>query len=140
MLQLQHQLARYAAHKSPWDSCHLLHDAFSNHKFLTDDVINQTKSSLIKNGRYHDSFLALKKVLATRPVAGLSDKDLQEIVRVMHDRGTKLLYNGNGETRQNIEEGKKFVENYLVENHRVTRGDAQGVAKEWYDEVLTYHW
>ena len=138
MLQLQHQLARYAAHKSPWDSCHLLHDSFSNHKILTDDVINQTKSSFIKDGRYHDSFFALKKVLATRPVAGLLDEDLQKIVRVMHDRGTKHLY--HGETRQNIKEGKKYVEDYLVENHRVTRGDAQGVAKEWYDEVLTYHW
>jgi hypothetical protein len=138
MLQLQHKLARYAAHKSPWDSCHLLHDAFSNHKFLTDDVINQTKSSLINGGQYHDSFLALKEVLATRPVAGLLDEDLQKIVRVMHDRGTKHLY--HGETRQNIKEGKKYVEDYLVENHGVTRGDAQGVAKGWYDKVFTYHW
>jgi len=137
---MQHQLARYAAHKSPcqWDSCHLLHDSFSNHKFLTNDVINQTKSSLIEDGWYHDSFFSLKKVLATHPVAGLLDKDLQEIVRVMHNRGTKCLY--QGETRQNIEEGKKFVEDYLVENHGVTRGDAQGVAKGWYDEVFTYHW
>jgi hypothetical protein len=139
MLQLQHQLAHCAAHKCPWDSCHLLHDSFSNHKFLTNDVINQTKSSLIKDGQSHDSFFALKKVLATRPVAGLSDKDLQDIVRLMHDRGTaECLY--NGETRQNIEEGKKFVENYLVENHRVIRGDAQGVANGWYDKVFTYHW
>jgi hypothetical protein len=70
-------------------------------------------------------------------VVGLSDTELQDIVRAMHNRGTKCLY--KAETRQNIEEGKKFVENCLVENHKVFRGDAQRVAKEWYDEVFTYH-
>ena len=105
---------------------------------ITDDVVNQTKSYLIDLGRYHDSFLALKEVLATHPVAGLLDEDLQKIVRVMHDRGTERLY--RGETRQNIEKGKKFVVDYLVENHKVTRGDAQQVAKGWYDQVFTYHW
>ena len=62
-------------------------------------------------------------MLATHPVAGLLDEDLQKIVCVMHDRGTERLY--CGETRQNIEKGKKFVVDYLVENHKVTRGDAQ---------------
>jgi hypothetical protein len=138
MLQMQHKVARYSANTSDWDSCHLLHDAFSNHKLLTDDVVNQTKSCLIDLGRYHDSFLALKEVLATHHVAGLLDEDLQKIVRVMHDRGTERLY--RGETRQNIEKGKKFVVDYLVENHKVTRGDAQRVAKGWYDQVFTYHW
>jgi hypothetical protein len=138
MLQMQYKAARYGAHTSAWDSCHLLHDGFSNHKLLTDDLINQTKSSLINGGEYHDSFLALKKVLATHHVAGLLDEDLQKIVRIMHDRGTERLY--HGDIRRNIEKGKKFVEDYLVENHKVTRGDAQGVAKGWYDQVFTYHW
>jgi hypothetical protein len=135
MMEWQYQLARSGAQKSPWESCRLLHDPFFNHDFLTDDVINQTKSTLIEARRYHDSFSTFKKVLS--PVVGLSDTELQDIVRAMHDRGTKCLY--NTETRQNIEEGKKFVENCLVENHKVLRGDAQRVAKEWYDEVFTYH-
>ena len=71
-------------------------------------------------------------------MAGLLDKDLQKIVHVMHDRGTECLY--HRDTRWNIEKGKKFVEDYLVENHKVTQGDAQGVAKGWYDQVFTYHW
>ena len=111
----------YRAHRCPWDSCLLFQGPFSNPKFLNNDIINQTKSTFIKDCWYHDSFSALREVLVSSPVARLSDINLRDIVHVMYDRGTKCLYK---ETRANIEEGKKFVENYLVENHDVPKDDA----------------
>ena len=95
------------------------------------------KSTFIMDHRYHDSFSVLREALISSPVARLSDTNLRDIVRVMHDRGTKSLYE---ETRANIEDSKKFVENYLVKNHKVPEDDARVVTKKWYNEVFTYHW
>lgn len=138
MVQWQYELARSGAQKCTWESCRLLHVSFSNHEFLTNDIINQTKTTLIENRSYHDSFSTFKKV--SSPVVELPDTELQHIVRAMHDKGTKCLYNLNVDTRQHIENGKKFVEKCLVKNHKVLPGDAQRVVKEWYDEVFTYHY
>ncbi|KAG0692944.1 hypothetical protein DFH29DRAFT_1007877 [Suillus ampliporus] len=51
----------------------------------------------------------------------------------MHDRGTKSLCE---ETHANVKEGKKFVENYLVEHHDVPEDDAQVATTKWYNEVV----
>lgn len=70
-------------------------------------------------------------------MARLLDTDLKDIAHVMHDRGTKFL---REETRVNIEEGKKFVVNYLVEHNDISKDDAQVVSTKWYDEVCAYIW
>ncbi|KAG2125162.1 hypothetical protein DEU56DRAFT_916666 [Suillus clintonianus] len=133
MLHLQLQFVRYGAHRCPWDLCLLLHGPFSNPKFLNDDIINKTKLTFIKEHQYHYSFSTLREALVRSTVAMLLDTDLRDIAHVMHDRGTKSLCE---ETRANVEEGKKFVENYLVEHHDIPEADTRVVTTKWYNEVV----
>ncbi|KAG1823878.1 uncharacterized protein BJ212DRAFT_706888 [Suillus subaureus] len=80
--------SRYESYNTPWENCYLLHAVHAKPDFLTDDIINKTRSFVVQKGYYQDPLLLLMEVVSAAN-ANLNDNDLEAIVSLMHENGTR---------------------------------------------------
>jgi hypothetical protein len=138
-------MSRYVSFACPFDSCHLIHDARCTPSYVNNDMLNNLKSDVIRDGIYHDSFQMLKQALIAIVPASTdlpADADLEKVVRAMHDKGTKACLDDSlDDTGVVIANGKKEAEKCLRNCHGVPQDKVAQVVEKWYkkwcDEVYT---
>lgn len=126
-----------ANHSTPWEHFHLLHGSKSGFNLLTKDILDEVQSSLIARDIYYDSSRALQQAVDDAD-AGVAPQELQDLVRQMHKDCIKTCLQKDIDILNTISEGKKSVEDYLVQRG-VPQDKAQRVAQGWYSRVFTHY-
>ncbi|KAG2043369.1 hypothetical protein BDR03DRAFT_941223, partial [Suillus americanus] len=80
----------YKSFLTAWENCYFFHAAHSKPDFLTDDMIKKARAFVTEKCYYQDPVLALKQVASAAGIA-LPHDDLEAIVFIMHERGTRWL-------------------------------------------------
>ncbi|KAG1823842.1 uncharacterized protein BJ212DRAFT_705340 [Suillus subaureus] len=101
MQPLTERNSRYVSYVTPWKNCHLLHATYSKPDYITDDIINEVKSFVVQKGYYQDLLSALKEAVSPAN-AYLTDNDLEAIVSLMHENGTRWF-------KARLEDGLPFL-------------------------------
>jgi len=128
--------ARYLFHEC--ESCYLLLDSHSTPEFLTDDILDEVKLSLIDWGIYHDSLKVLQEAVTDSAVAAELNLHLEEIVHEIHVEGIARCV--TDELRLDFEniEGKKKVATHFRQ-HGDPPDKANEMAMKWYRQVFSHY-